>query len=153
MVRVCEFNLDVVQSVLQMHCRVLVPLFAQTERDATRCSAKCGQALPCGHLCDARCGACAAHKQAQGADDEQHAADAAIPLSSHVPCRQTCSRLLVCGHPCTSLCHPATEPCSDCSRACPMRCVHGKCSLGCSQVTICQLLDGGCSKCNWREGL
>ena len=91
--------------------------------------------MQCGHICASSCGPCLKHRRSLEAA-RQTPADAADAAGHHLPCHQKCSRLLVCGHPCTRTCHAATEPCSDCSRACPMACPHARCSLGCSQVSL-----------------
>ena len=121
---------EVALSMLSVLLQVDLHFGVQFERDPTRCSAKCGQALQCGHICDACCGDCLKRQQALP-DHDQEAAGAA---THHMPCAQKCSRPLVCGHDCMRKCHPGSEPCSECSQKCPMLCAHGRCSLGCSKV-------------------
>lgn len=104
----------------------------QIETNPTRCFAICGQQLDCGHTCSGLCGACLRHRQTQAKGQPEAAA--AEPGAKHLPCQHICSKPLVCGHPCTKTCHPSTEPCSGCSRKCPMHCVHGRCGLDCSKV-------------------
>ncbi len=107
----------------------------QFAMDATRCLATCSKQMQCGHICASSCGPCLKHRRSLESAHET-TADVAEAAGGHLPCHQKCSRLLVCGHPCTRTCHAATEPCSDCSRACPMACPHARCSLGCSQVSL-----------------
>ena len=74
------------------------------------------------------------------------AADAE-PGRQHVPCKEPCSRGLLCGHQCTKACHAKEEPCSGCNKRCPVRCAHGHCSQACSTVRHPGWLQGYCISC------
>ena len=105
--------------------------------DPTRCTAACNDALPCGHDCRAACGRCL-HATHPNAPPATAVAAIASKLQGgpkkHVQCAQPCRVLLLCGHPCTKLCHSRTEPCSSCKQKCWIRCCHAKCSKPCSEV-------------------
>lgn len=65
----------------------------------------------------------------------------------HVPCKEACSRGLLCGHQCTKACHAKDEPCSGCNKRCPVRCAHGHCSQACSTVRHFCCTQGHCITC------
>lgn len=86
------------------------------------CNHPCGGILPnCEHVCQARCGDCFAHSQ--GSDQNKPAAgDQTTPAKSfaakHLPCKQTCGKVLLCGHQCQAPCHIGTTCKGKCSACC-----------------------------------
>jgi hypothetical protein len=59
-----------------------------------------------------------------------------------VPCRQSCDRTLVCGHPCKE---PCTNTCPPCQAPCRNRCIHSKCKKKCGEpCTPCK------EPCEWQ---
>ena len=65
------------------------------------CEAQCNAQLPCGHICQGKCGNCL----------DQH----------HPPCMAPCPRQLPCFHHCRGKCW---EPCSPCQESCSISCTH-----------------------------
>ena len=85
------------------------------------CKAQCGVKLPCGHICQGKCGDCLG----------QH----------HPPCSAICGRQLQCLHRCKGKCG---EPCKPCQETCSVACVHKICHNKCGQRCV------PCTKpCSW----
>lgn len=80
-----------------------------------RCLIPCGAQLACGDICKGTCGRC--H---QG--------------RLHIPCKQKCTRILTCGHTCSS--KNCAEDCPPCQKACPAYCSHGPCGHKCELPCI-----------------
>ena len=78
------------------------------------CEAKCEVKLDCEHTCTGTCGKCN-----QG--------------RLHVPCKNHCGRILVCGHVCSVKC---SQTCPPCKKQCPVSCSHGKCGHICGKPCI-----------------
>ena len=51
----------------------------------------------------------------------------------HLPCRQRCTRTLLCGHECGKGCHRGST-CPPCSGQCAAQCVHGRCMGACTEL-------------------
>jgi len=108
-----------------LHCghRARLPCFE--DPDKFPCDRPCGQVLRpgCEHICKGTCGSCK-----QG--------------TSHIPCKERCSRDLPCGHQCMAGC---SEICPPCKYPCEKRCLHSRC------VLICGSLCRPCmEKCEWK---
>lgn len=96
------------------------------------CDEICDVELKCGHLCKGSCGRCKYGRL--------HIRYFVIDLSCFFKsnltcffifsCPEKCSRILICGHPCTDLC---SIDCPPCTRRCTNRCVHSKCSKSCGE--------------------
>ncbi|GLJ17597.1 hypothetical protein SUGI_0306460 [Cryptomeria japonica] len=99
-----------------MHC---------SENPATfSCKEPCSNVLSpgCEHICRGTCGACK-----QG--------------TSHIPCKERCSRDLPCGHQCMASC---SEICPPCMHPCEKWCLHSRCTHPCGKLCIlCR------EKCEW----
>ena len=72
------------------------------------CGAQCNAQLPCGHICQGKCGNCL----------DQH----------HPPCMAPCPRQLPCFHHCRGKCG---EPCRPCQESCSNSCTHKICFNKC----------------------
>ncbi|KAI1659371.1 P-loop containing nucleoside triphosphate hydrolase protein [Daldinia decipiens] len=109
-----------------------VPCYEDITEKSFVCSARCGQPLPCGHVCKDSCKAC----RARG--------------GTHSRCTSICGRSYsTCKHSCADQCHPGencapcacsklcSEPCTPCMLPCSSSCVHSQCSMPCS------------APCNW----
>ena len=79
------------------------------------CKIDCNAELKCGHICKGTCGRCN-----QG--------------RLHIPCTEKCTRVLLCGHPCSS--RNCANDCPPCKEQCPAGCVHGKCGHECKNPCI-----------------
>ncbi|XP_048505861.1 NFX1-type zinc finger-containing protein 1-like isoform X3 [Athalia rosae] len=73
------------------------------------CDEPCRSKLACEHLCSGKCGLC---KQGR----------------IHIPCRERCGNILVCGHECQIPCRVQCQPCT---KICEARCRHSKCNKKC----------------------
>ncbi|KAF2639194.1 hypothetical protein P280DRAFT_527699 [Massarina eburnea CBS 473.64] len=86
------------------------------------CFATCGQALPCGHVCQKPCYQCQTRVHGE------------ISEMNHGKCMQKCDRgYNTCKHTCTSTCHQG-EPCPLCTENCDTWCSHAHCSKLCSEA-------------------
>ena len=116
--------------------------------DPSRCPAKCGASLRCGHACLSMCGSCLTSRRAgmrrslntrRAADEANDAASAEAAELGHNPCRSLCGRPLGCGHLCESKCHAVSlvvggsAECNPCARACVVECEHTRCPLPCAK--------------------
>uniref|UniRef100_T1IT09 RZ-type domain-containing protein n=1 Tax=Strigamia maritima TaxID=126957 RepID=T1IT09_STRMM len=86
---------------------------------AQYCKHPCNLVLDCQHQCKGTCGTCR-----QG--------------RVHIPCKETCGRLQICGHSCT---FPCALVCPPCNEMCSTQCVHSRCQNRCGQ---------SCKKCKER---
>ncbi|CAM9402045.1 unnamed protein product [Chrysoparadoxa australica] len=116
----CEVKVEVTvrgcEHVPEVTCAEATKLRA----DPRLCKATCSSALPCGHECTKRCGACL---------------DANGQRTSHGRCAKTCDRpAAICRHPCLQSCHaaPGEDGCPPCQYSCETRCNHSRCRKLCS---------------------
>ncbi|KAI2777836.1 P-loop containing nucleoside triphosphate hydrolase protein [Daldinia loculata] len=120
-----------------------VPCYEEITEISFVCPARCGQPLPCGHVCKDSCKVC----RTRG--------------GTHSPCTSICGRSYsTCKHACVNQCHPG-ENCAPCGMPCDKRCTHTACSKLCSEpCTPCMLpcssscVHSQCSMpcsapCNW----
>ncbi|XP_057868055.2 uncharacterized protein LOC131075241 isoform X1 [Cryptomeria japonica] len=80
------------------------------------CKEPCGKVRSpgCEHICRGTCASCK-----QG--------------TSHIPCKERCSRDLPCGHQCMAGC---SETCPPCMHRCEKRCLHSRCTRLCGALCI-----------------
>lgn len=114
-----------------------------------QCTTPCGLVRDeCQHECQRKCGECLATslKRVTGAEDDflilppatKPAMELAAKRQTHAgTCTHVCGRALLCGHECTSACHPADQ-CPPCEAKCRNKCVHSQCSQPCK---------GACASC------
>lgn len=86
--------------------------------DVSQCPSTCGKPLPgCDHPCPANCGECYRGRL-------------------HVPCKQSCKTLLICGHECAQPCN-GNEMCPPCQQPCESSCMHGACNSLDTKIVRC----------------
>lgn len=89
--------------------------FRRPDEYMTQCGIPCNVELACGHLCKGTCGKCN-----QG--------------RLHIPCKEKCTRILLCGHQCSS--RNCASDCPPCQLKCPSSCIHGPCGHKCDSPCI-----------------
>lgn len=114
---------------------VTVPCYKINPNDPSfRCPAKCGAALPCGHVCQRKCHEC----NSRYGDTFCEAA--------HDLCDQPCGkRQPDCAHSCQRTCHG--DSCGPCRQECDVRCSHGKCDKLCHEPCLPCVEDNCASSC------
>eukprot|EP00597_Dinobryon_sp_UTEXLB2267_P011576 CAMPEP_0170130372 /NCGR_PEP_ID=MMETSP0020_2-20130122/22548_1 /TAXON_ID=98059 /ORGANISM="Dinobryon sp., Strain UTEXLB2267" /LENGTH=2695 /DNA_ID=CAMNT_0010365113 /DNA_START=8 /DNA_END=8092 /DNA_ORIENTATION=- len=136
-VKVCEIKVKkamplckkVVPHEMNIKCYEVVP--------NAPCSVRCNEKLPCGHMCNNRCGDCLTGTNT---------------VSQHQPCALKCNKRLMCNHLCNNR-HSCSTECPPCDRPCKIRCSHrscnricgapcspceAKCELSCPHVLCCK---------------
>ncbi|KAF3940983.1 hypothetical protein ABW19_dt0208668 [Dactylella cylindrospora] len=117
----CRFKME--KEVPGCKHRVNVECGRDVTAKAYRCSARCGQLLPCGHSCKRPCRDC-------------RKASAEPPYTvtvNHGKCIQSCGRdFNTCSHSCEKECH-GESPCGFCEKPCEIRCAHSKCKNLCKE--------------------
>lgn len=77
------------------------------------CDAICGEDLPCGHYCNARCGNCYNEEK-------------------HPKCESACNKQLSCGHRCKAICHGKGQ-CPPCKQVAFPACRHEDVKRNCDE--------------------
>lgn len=144
----CETEVD--YKVPGCDHEVTVPCYTTDPNNPSfRCPAKCGAALPCGHLCQRKCHEC----NSRYGDTFLEAV--------HDLCDQPCGkRQPDCVHSCQRTCHDSE--CGPCQQPCDIRCSHTKCDKLCHEPCLPCIEDhcgSGCphstctlpcaAPCNW----
>lgn len=98
-----------------------------------QCTVKCGcLRTECAHPCQQLCGTCMESNldRSSMVATESEMNHAGMRSTHFGKCLHPCDRMLLCGHSCTSHCHPA-DSCPPCSAKCRNECSHSKCPLKC----------------------
>lgn len=105
---------------------VTIPCYqTDPQSPSFRCPAKCGAALPCGHMCQRKCHEC---------NFRYH--DTFLK-AIHDLCDQPCGRSRPdCAHSCQRTCHGPDSECGPCQQPCDIRCSHGKCEKLCHEPCL-----------------
>ncbi|XP_062603582.1 NFX1-type zinc finger-containing protein 1-like [Saccostrea cucullata] len=94
-------------------------------KESFLCQKECRETLPCDHLCKGTCHSCSNGRL-------------------HIPCKQVCSRDLICGHNCNTG-HLCSSMCPPCYKKCERLCKHRE---GCPR--LCGKICEPCMEpCNW----
>ncbi|KAF9967370.1 hypothetical protein BGZ70_009832 [Mortierella alpina] len=124
------------------HCEHEVKVDCCESVNSIQCEAKCSVMMPCGHSCTRSCRECQS-------DSLRVSRYGYLPVSRmidrtvHGICKQTCVKVLECGHVCNGLCHHGAD-CPPCSKRCAMACSHRKCDH------LCQIMCPPCYEpCAW----
>ena len=138
-----------------------------TKVENYRCMEPCKKKLSCGHQCKMLCSeACTDHCEVMVSQkcDQGHKRKEKCCCVNHMypsPCREKCTKMLPCGHPCRKLCHQKCNttlchamvdksyPCGHSHRIpCSSHLEDKPCDLICKQPLSCGHLCGGkCSVC------
>ena len=100
---------------------IKTPCYVDVAAEDFRCSATCGEVLPCGHTCLRKC------------EDCNVRVDRQIVQRNHGECRSQCGRPYNnCSHRCMRQCH-GEESCPLCEAPCEVQCGHSKCHKKCQE--------------------
>ncbi|KAF2767293.1 hypothetical protein EJ03DRAFT_366077 [Teratosphaeria nubilosa] len=116
---VCEVPVE--RTVPGCGHKVTEPCHVNVNSHQYRCTASCGEVLPCGHACSRPCSRCNTRE------------DGTVTRTDHGKCKQRCQRdYTSCKHSCQATCH-GDEPCPLCTAKCEIRCAHSACDKKCCE--------------------